>query len=417
MRTPEVSRRATGGPPPTVRPWPAASPSSSSTAATPRRWPPSGPPSWTTGSSAGRRTARGDRARRPASAAPRPRWCSAGGRPDARQGAAAHRRQRHRPRPGRRAGAAARLGATRADVGQTGTRAGTCSPTRRATSSACCAPPRPALTHRTEETHGVGERVDQGVPGGLDDVVVDADGGPLPHPVGGVDEHPGGGAGAALPAEDADLVVGQRDAGQLRVPADQRLAQRVVQRVDRAVALGGADDPLAVHVHLDRRLADHDAVAPVLDGGPGSSPARTAARGVGQLGAQQQLEGGVGGLERPAVGLEHLDLVDDPADGVGLAGQVDAELAALELDRGPAGHLGDQDAHVVADDRRVEVVVELGAHLDRAGVQAGLVRERRGADEGLVVVGGDVGQLGDGVADPLQLRQALRRARPAGPSW
>jgi hypothetical protein len=26
------------------------------------------------------------------------------------------------------------------------------------------------------------------------------------------------------------------------------------------------------------------------------------------------------------------------------------------------------------------------------------------ADEGLVVVGGDVGQFGDGVADPLQLR-------------
>jgi hypothetical protein len=41
-------------------------------------------------------------------------------------------------------------------------------------------------------------------------------------------------------------------------------------------------------------------------------------------------------------------------------------------------------------------------------VQSGLVRERRGADEGLVIVGGDVGQLGDGVADPLQLRQALR---------
>ena len=37
------------------------------------------------------------------------------------------------------------------------------------------------------------------------------------------------------------------------------------------------------------------------------------------------------------------------------------------------------------------------------------MRERRGADEGLVVVGGDVGQLRDGVADPLQLGQALGR--------
>ena len=34
-----------------MRPWPAASPNSSSTAATPRRSPPSGPPSWTTGCS------------------------------------------------------------------------------------------------------------------------------------------------------------------------------------------------------------------------------------------------------------------------------------------------------------------------------------------------------------------------------
>jgi hypothetical protein len=39
-------------------------------------------------------------------------------------------------------------------------------------------------------------------------------------------------------------------------------------------------------------------------------------------------------------------------------------------------------------------------------VQPGLVRERRGADVGLVLVGRDVGELGDGVADPLQLGQA-----------
>ena len=62
-------------------------------------------------------------------------------------------------------------------------------------------------------------------------------------------------------------------------------------------------------------------------------------------------------------------------------------------------------------DGRVEVVVQLGADLDGAGVQPGLVREGRVADVGLVVVGGDVGQLGDRVAHPLQLRQALRHHR------
>jgi hypothetical protein len=39
-----------------------------------------------------------------------------------------------------------------------------------------------------------------------------------------------------------------------------------------------------------------------------------------------------------------------------MAGQVDAELTALELDAGPAGHLRHQDPHVVADDRRIDVV-------------------------------------------------------------
>ena len=152
----------------------------------------------------------------------------------------------------------------------------------------------------------------------------------------------------------------------------------------------------------------------MLDGGPVALQLEQRRRGVGQLGAQQQLEGGVGGLEGPAVGLQHLDPVDDPADDVGVPVEVDAELAALELHRRPAGHLGDQDAHVVAHDLRVEVVVQLGADLDRAGVQAGLVRERRGADVGLVLVGGDVGELGDGVADPLQLGQAaLRHDRQA----
>src|ERR1700755_45635 len=89
-----------------------------------------------------------------------------------------------------------------------------------------------------------------------------------PTPGGGVAAPAGGGARAALPAEDADLVVGQRDALQLRVAGQQRLAQGVVERVDRPVALRRADDPLrrpvvVGEVDLDGGLADDDAVAPV----------------------------------------------------------------------------------------------------------------------------------------------------------
>ena len=61
---------------------------------------------------------------------------------------------------------------------------------------------------------------------------------------------------------------------------------------------------------------------------------------------------------------------------------------------------------VVADDRRVEVVVHLRRDLDRRRVQAGLVRERRGTDVGRVRVRREVGDLGDRVRDALHLGQA-----------
>ena len=83
---------------------------------------------------------RRDRPRPRASAARRPRWSSARS-PTRRPGKlpAAHRRQPHRPRPGRRAAAAARPGRRPAPTSaRPARRAGTCSPTPRATSSACC---------------------------------------------------------------------------------------------------------------------------------------------------------------------------------------------------------------------------------------------------------------------------------------
>ena len=92
-----------------------------------------------------------------------------------------------------------------------------------------------------------------------------------------------------------------------------------------------------------------------------------------------------------------------------MAGQVQAELAGLELDAGPAGHLGDQDPHVVADDGRVDVVVEQRIDLDRARVQPRLVGEGGRPDVGLVGVGGDIGDLRDGVGDPHHLFQAAVR--------
>ena len=92
--------------------------------------------------------------------------------------------------------------------------------------------------------HAELDRVDQGFPARLDDVLADADAASsLPRrsrPAGR-----GDGAGTFGLVEDAHLVVDQLDVGEVRVLAHDRLAQRRVHGVDGAVALGGADDALA----------------------------------------------------------------------------------------------------------------------------------------------------------------------------
>ena len=82
---------------------------------------------------------------------------------------------------------------------------------------------------------------------------------------------------------------------EMRVALRDRLAQRRVERVHRAVALGRADDALAADVHLDRGLDHRLAVFALLDDHAEALEAeqRLVRR---QLVAQQQLERGVGGL-------------------------------------------------------------------------------------------------------------------------
>ena len=56
--------------------------------------------------------------------------------------------------------------------------------------------------------------------------------------------------------EDAHLEVGEVDPVELRVARADGGPQRGVEGVDRAVALGRGDDPLAVDVHLHGGLGD-----------------------------------------------------------------------------------------------------------------------------------------------------------------
>src|SRR5215211_1162472 len=139
------------------------------------------------------------------------------------------------------------------------------------------------------------ERVDKGLPRGLDDVLRDSDRAPFALTVGGVEEDAGNGAGAVVLVEDAHLVVGELDVGEVRVAIENRPAKRGVQRVDRSVALGRTQVALAVDPDLDRRLGDHLAVLALLDQHP--EPLQTEERLVAAgLPAKEQLEGGPGGL-------------------------------------------------------------------------------------------------------------------------
>ena len=125
--------------------------------------------------------------------------------------------------------------------------------------------------------------------------------------------------------------------------------------------------------------------------------------------AEHQLDGRVGGVEGPAAQLEVLDLGEHGGDDLGPVGQVEAGLAGLELDARPPRHVADEGAHAVADEGRVHVLVEVGVDLERARVQARLVREGAGADIGLPAVGGDVGDLADRVRDVHGPREGVGR--------
>ena len=100
------------------------------------------------------------------------------------------------------------------------------------------------------------EPVDQRAPRRLDHVVADADGDPRRLAVAGLDQHPGDRVGAVALVEDAHLVVDELELRDLGERLADRGAQRLVERVDRAVALAGDDVAHALGLELHRRLGD-----------------------------------------------------------------------------------------------------------------------------------------------------------------
>ena len=116
--------------------------------------------------------------------------------------------------------------------------------------------------------------------------------------------------GALVAAQDAHLVVVQPHGLDLGVELDQRLAQRGVERVHGAVALGGGVLGLAVRaLEHDRRLGDRRLrlVALLVDDAEADEPEEAAAVALERL-PHEELEGRVGALVGIAARLELLQL-------------------------------------------------------------------------------------------------------------
>ena len=118
-----------------------------------------------------------------------------------------------------------------------------------------------------------------------------------------------------------------------RVERAERLAQRGVERVDRAVAVGRGVQDLAVDLDLDGRLGQQLAAVALLDeAGVVDDPERRDV--VGRVAPDEQLEAGLGALEREPVGLELLDelrqlaRVDDALELDGRAAAARIEVLA-----------------------------------------------------------------------------------------
>ena len=159
-------------------------------------------------------------------------------------------------------------------------------------------------------------------------------------------------------------------------------------------------EDLAGDLDLDRGLGQQLPAGPLLDehGEVDDPEGGAVAR---RVAPDQQLERCLGALEGEAVGLELLDQHGQLAR-VDRAVEAMAELLGPELGVGPPAELADHEPALVADADRVDVLVA-PLHLgDRRAVDPALVGERRPADVGLVVVRGDIGDLGHA---PRQLGQ------------
>src|SRR5437870_902462 len=253
--------------------------------------------------------------------------------------------------------------------------------------------------------------VDQGLPARLDHVVRHAHRPPALVLVARLDEDAHRGFGARVVAEHAHLVVVQAHVLDLGVELAERLAECAVEGVYGAVALRGRvlDLPVRAFEH-DGRLGDGRlALGPLLvDHAKADQAIEAEPVALDRL-AHEELERRLGTLEGEAPRLEVLQLAQQRRDRRLVRLEVEAELGGLVEEVRAPGQIGDQHALAVADQVRVDVLVRGRVLLHGAHVEPALEREGALADEGLALVGLQVGELVDQTRDLGELLELCGR--------
>ena len=246
---------------------------------------------------------------------------------------------------------------------------------------------------------------------GIDDVGRHAHGEPaVAGPVAALDQHPGDGLGA--PREDTDLVIDQLEIGDEALIAAEIFPQRVVERVDRAVALADRHHALAVDAHLDGRLRHGDQLAqrvvPPLDQHAERIHLEEL-RHVAEHAPGQQLERGFGrliGIAHRLVLLHHLEQARDARI---VLRRDDADALQLGEDVGAATLVGDQQPAPVAHRLGRDMLVGARVLLHGRDMDAAFMGEGRFPDIGRVPVGRAVQHLVENARGMGQRAELVRR--------
>ena len=260
------------------------------------------------------------------------------------------------------------------------------------------------------------EAVDEGEVGGGDDVFGDADGVPGVGAGAGFDEDAGFGACAGLAVEDADFVVFEDEFAQFGVDILEGFAEGFVEGVDGAVAFCGGVHARGVgEDEFDGGFGEACGTEDIVCRGIGPTAGDADVESVqfkefGVVGfgaADEEFEGGVRALEFVALTFEGLDLVENAAGGGIVTIEGDAKFAGFFEKTRTTGHFADGNAGDVADEGGVDVFVAGLEFADGVGVHAAFVGEGVASGEGGGVIGHDIGEFGDEIAEMGELAELL----------